>query len=139
MSDTVPTPSATETCRSVVIAYHRAIDDGDIETAQSYFLDDAVFEARGQRMTGRDEISAFFARRGTGDDQSLHIVSNDVARELSSTEVELDALVLLYDAQASGPYVLNRIVSTRHVLRLSPDGWKVALRAATPLRRAATN
>lgn len=133
---TGPTPSATETCRSIVIAYHRAIDVGDIETALSHFLDDAVFEARGQRMTGWDEIAAFFAKRGTGSDQSLHIVSNDVARALSDTEVELDALVLLYDPQASGPYVLNRIVSTRHVLRLSRDGWKVALRASQPLRPA---
>jgi len=69
--------AATET----VLAYHRAIDTGHATDAISLFTEDAVFQARGTELVGRDAISGFMTdREAQVGRHTVHVVANVVVR-----------------------------------------------------------
>ena len=129
-----PATEATET----VLAYHRAIDTGHATDAISLFTDDAVFQAKGTELLGRDAIRVFMTdREAQAERHTVHVVANLVVRRAQDDEVELSALVLLHVRQPDGGYALERVLDTTHVVTRDLSGWKIHRRLSRPLHDAA--
>lgn len=126
--------SRARAAEDVVLAYHRAIDTGRATDGLDLFTEDAVFQAKGRELVGREAIGGFLADRESQTDRhTVHVVANvSVVRE-GSDEIELNALVLLHVRHADGRYVLERVLDTTHVVTRSSSGWQVHRRFSRPL------
>lgn len=109
MSGPAPQPSASAGntdvtgCHTVLIDFLAAIDHGHATTAVDLFTDDASFAAGGQQLHGRDAISRFLAEREAEIERhTVHLVANEVSRQVTDSEVELDALIVLFVRQPTG-------------------------------------
>lgn len=122
-------------CHTVLVEYHRAIDTGRATAALEHFAEDAVFEARGHRFTGREEIRGFLTEREAMTDRaSVHVVAN--VRTVSGAtpdEPALSALVLLHARRPDGSYALERVLDTVHRFRRCGDCWCITSRESSPL------
>lgn len=125
---------AARAAQEVVLAYHRAIDTGRALEAVGLFSDDAVFQAKGVELVGRDAITGFLAdRQAQTGRHTVHVVANvSVVRE-DRDEVELRAFILLHVVQPDGRYDLERVLDTTHVIGRSAAGWRVQRRSSQPL------
>lgn len=122
--------------RAVVVAYHAAIDRGRATQGLSLFTEDAEFEAKGTILRGRAEIERFLADRETERDRhTVHVITSEAVRRADPNEIDLSAFVLLYVRRPDGEYALDRVLDTVHLLRRTPEGWRVARRSSKPLHR----
>lgn len=123
--------------QEVVLAYHRAIDTGRATAGIELFTDDAIFQAKGIELVGRDAIGGFLADRESQTDRhTVHVVANVSVVRAERDEIELSALVLLHVRHADGRYVLERVLDTTHVVTRGPSGWQVHRRLSRPLHAA---
>jgi len=121
----------------VVLAYHRAIDTGRATAGVELFTDDAIFQAKGVELVGREAIGSFLADRESQTDRhTVHVVANVSVVRAESDEIELSALVLLHVRHADGSYVLERVLDTTHVVTRGSSGWRVHRRFSRPLHAA---
>jgi ketosteroid isomerase-like protein len=126
-------------CRDIVVAYHGDIDRGHATTAIGYFADDALFEAGGRQLRGRDAILGFLAdRERRADRHTVHVIANTITSQTLSeggepAEISVSALVLLHVRGADGGYALERVLDTVHLFRPTQDGWKIVARQSAPL------
>lgn len=121
----------------VVLAYHRAIDTGRATAGIQFFTDDAIFQAKGMELVGREAIGGFLAdRQSQTDRHTVHVVANSSVVRAEPDEIELSALVLLHVRHTDGRYVLERVLDTTHVVTRGPDGWRVHRRFSRPLHGA---
>ncbi len=128
-----PEPSV-RAAEEVVLAYHRAIDDGRASEGIALFTDDAVFQAKGMHLVGRDAIAGFLNERQYQTERhTVHVVTNVRVTRGQPNEIELSALVLLHVRQADGRYDLERVLDTTHVMTRSAAGWRVHRRLSQPL------
>ena len=118
----------------VVVAYHRNIDLGRASAGIDLFEPDAVFQARGLELVGREAIAGFLAdREAQRDRHTVHVLANQVVRQVSTDEIEVLALVLLHVRQPDGSYTLERALDTTHVVRRGPAGWLIHQRLSRPM------
>jgi ketosteroid isomerase-like protein len=132
--DATPGWAASDHPEDVVLAYHRAIDAGHATEGIGLFTEDALFQARGSELTGRDAILGFLTEREAQRDRhTVHVVANAVARRRAADEAEVAALILLHVRQPDGGYALERVLDTVHVLRRNRGGWQICKRYSSPL------
>ncbi len=129
--------SPDEQCRALIVNYHGDIDRGRASAAIQYFDDDAEFEARGERLRGREQILKFLTDREAQTGRyTVHVVANPVTVESSHDTVEISALIMLHVRHQDGEYALERVLDTRHRFRSTPTGYKIVSRTSTPLHDA---
>ncbi len=133
---TLTSNAAAVGCHTVLIDFLAAIDHGHATTAVDLFTDDASFAARGQQLQGRDAISWFLAEREAETERhTVHVVANEVARQITDNRVELDALIVLLVRQPTG-YSIDRILDTTQVFSWTEAGWRIACRSTRPVDAA---
>ena len=131
------TELAARAAEDLVLAYHRAIDTGRATAGTQCFTEDALFQAKGVELVGREAIAGFFAdREAQTDRHTVHVVANASVVRAQSDEIELSALILLHVRQANGGYVLERVLDTTHVVTRGPSGWQIHRRYSRPLHAA---
>lgn len=118
----------------VVRGCHAAIDRGQAASALPMFTEDAHFEARGAVLKGQQQIGEFLRnRQAQTDRQTVHLITAELVEQVSATEVEMSAFVLLFLRGPKGDYTVDRVVDTRHVVHKTADGWRIARRYSHPL------
>lgn len=126
-------------CHAVLVDFLAAIDRGRATQALRLFTSDASFDARGRQLRGHEEIRRFLsAREADTDRHTVHLLANEVVRRCTSEELELTALLLLYERRLDGQYQVERVLDTAQTFRRTSDGWRISSRATTPLHPAAT-
>jgi ketosteroid isomerase-like protein len=125
--------------RDVVRAYHAAIDRGQAASALPMFTEDAYVEARDAVLRGQEEIGRFLRdRQAQTDRHTAHLITAEFVEHASDTEVETSAFVLVFVRGPQGEYAVDRVLDTRHVLRRTADGWRIARRYSHALHAGQT-
>jgi len=125
---------SADAAQEVVLAYHRAIDTGRASEGIDFFTDDAVLQAKGMNLVGREAIAGFLNERQSQTERhTVHVVANVSIVRAQPDEVELAALVLLHVQQDDGRYDLERVLDTTHVVTRTSAGWRVHRRLSRPL------
>ncbi len=125
------------TAEEAVLAYHRAIDTGRATAGIEFFTDDAIFQAKGIELVGREAIGGFLAARESQTDRhTVHVMANVSVVRAEADEIELSALILLHVRHADGRYVLERVLDTTHIVTRGSSGWRVHRRFSRPLHAA---
>ena len=123
-----------EQCRALLIDFLAAIDRGRATDALELFTPEAVFDARGTPLHGHDEIADFLiAREGETHRRTVHVIANDVVRRHDAAEIELSALLMLYERDAAGTYRLDRILETTQTFQRLATGWRISSRSTAPV------
>jgi hypothetical protein len=129
--------SPDKQCRALIVNYHGDIDRGRASAAIRYFDEDAEFEARGERLRGREQILRFLTdREAQTARHTVHVVANPVTVESSDDAVEISALIMLHVRNHEGGYALERVLDTRHRFRSTPSGYNIVSRRSTPIHPA---
>ncbi|SDT07742.1 SnoaL-like domain-containing protein [Brevibacterium sandarakinum] len=127
-----------EQCRTLLIDFLTAIDQGRATDALELFTPDAVFDARGTTLRGHDGIADFLAaREGETERHTVHVIVNDAVRRHEDREIELTALLMLYERQSDGTYRLDRILDTAQTFQRLSSGWRISARTTRPVHPAA--
>ena len=118
-------PSITEDRDEILqllYRYNHAIDSGDAEGWADTFTPDAVFDAAGRVMSGREELVTFAASVHG----SRHVVANPVIDVAGDTATVRAYILLAHGTPVSvaGTYA-DELVRTH-------DGWRFAKRVFTP-------
>lgn len=126
-----------EQCRTLLIDFLAAIDHGRATDALELFTPDAVFDARGATLRGHEEIAGFLAaREGETQRQTVHVITNDAVRCHDDHDLELTALLILYERAIDGTYRLDRILDTTQTFQRLPSGWRISSRTTRPAHPA---
>lgn len=126
-----------EQCRALLIDFLAAIDQGRATDALELFTPDALFDARGTTLRGHEEIANFLAaREGETQRHTVHVITNDAVRRHDDHDLELTALLILYERQIDGTYRLDRILNTTQTFQHLPSGWRISSRTTRPAHPA---
>ncbi len=127
-------------CHAVLVDFLAAIDRGRATQALELFTPDARFDARGQQIHGHDQIRRFLAAREADSERhTAHLIANEVPHQSSDDELELTALLFLYERRADGRYDLESVLDTVQIFRRTPQtGWRIRSRTTTPLHPPGT-
>ena len=129
----VPSWADTQDCRTVLLEFLAAIDEGRATEAVPLFTEDAEFDARGQALHGRGPIGEFLAdREAETHRQTLHVLANETAR-LEGATIVLRATLMLYERGPSGSYSLERVLATTQTFRSHQGTWRIEQRRTRPL------
>ena len=112
----------------VMYRYNHAMDGGDADEWAGTFTEDAVFNAAGQIVTGREELRTF--AQGVGGGGRRHVLANPVIDVDGDTARARAYIMLLSEGQIAvvGGY--------DDELARTSDGWKIAKRTFTIDQRA---
>jgi ketosteroid isomerase-like protein len=102
--------------------YNHAFDSRDAEGWADTFTDDAVFDAAGQVMSGREELVAF----ASGVGGRRHVVANPLV-EVAGDTATVRAYLFLFQGTT-----LARTGSYEDELMRTPAGWRFAKRVFKP-------
>lgn len=123
---------ARTTCEALFHDVHGLIDDGRATEAIDLFVDDAVFEVRGDRYTGRSEILRFLAhRQGLVDRRTRHAGTNFRFQRTTPTTARASALLIVFIAEGdAAPSALPEAVTDCEMtFRWTfAAGWRLASR-----------
>lgn len=128
------TEDGLKACERLVHAFAWHIDHHEAEQAAALFAQDAVFERRGEALTGRPAIRAAFLRRPVAL-TTRHVCSNLLlSAEASNRIIGRSYFTLYRDDGSSGlpPRLeLPEFVGEYHdVFALTDQGWRIAYRSA---------
>lgn len=131
--DLEPRSVAVQRCREVLANFLAAIDRGRATHAVCLFTAGACLDARGVKLQGRDQIARFLADREREERVTVHLTCNEVVLRATEDELELTALLLLYERRAEGRYELTHALETTQLFRRqSRDGWLIHARTVAP-------
>ena len=102
--------------------YNHAFDSGDAEGWADTFTDDAVFDAAGRVMSGREELVAF----ASGVGGRRHVLANPLI-EVAGDTATVRAYLLLFQGKT-----LARTGASDDAVVRTPAGWRFAKRVFRP-------
>ena len=102
--------------------YNHAIDNGDAEGWADTFTADAVFDAGGNLMSGREDLVAF----ASSVHGSRHVVANPVI-DIAGDTATVRAYILLSRGEP-----LSVVGTYEDDVVRTDDGWRFAKRVFTP-------
>lgn len=80
---------ASGACHDVLVAYLTAVDHHRATDALPCFTDDAQIAARGQHLSGREEINRFLAERQADTARhTAHLIANEVIEYVDGDRIE---------------------------------------------------
>lgn len=123
---------AASLCRSVLLEFLALIDRGQARRALDLFSDDAVLDARGERLNGHAQIGRFLAIREGEDRQTAHLITNEVVRNATAHTVTIAALVVLLE-RSDGEFLLRDVLDSTQRFERHGDRWLIASRHLRPL------
>lgn len=120
---------------SNAFAYH--LDRGELDAMLELFTPDAVFDRAGQVLDGIDEIRAAMRQRPT-DIVTRHVLTNVHFLSVEPGVAEAQSYVTVYHAKATESGQADgspagRLMEFRDRFQKTPDGWRIASRAARPI------
>jgi SnoaL-like domain len=126
--------NARAACHDVLVAYLTAVDHHRGTDALPCFTHDAQVVARGQHLSGREEIGRFLAERQADTTRhTAHLIVNEVFEHVDTDHVELRARVVLLLHQPTHGYHVDQVVETSQTFRPTTTGWRIAQRDESPL------
>ena len=128
------TQGARSACHNLLVAYLTAVDHHRALDAMPCFTEDAQIVARGQQLSGREEIGRFLAERQADSSRhTAHLIVNEAFDHVDADSAELDARVVLLLHQPPEGYQVDQIVETTQTFRLTNAGWRISQRNEWPL------
>jgi hypothetical protein len=123
---------ARQACEALFHAFHGLIDDGRARAAIDLFVDEAVFELRGEEHRGRDAILRFLtAREARADRRTRHAGTNFRFRLTSENTATASALLIVFAAHddETPPARPEAVTDCEMAFRHSPAiGWRITER-----------
>ncbi|MFI5046926.1 MAG: nuclear transport factor 2 family protein [Acidimicrobiia bacterium] len=112
----------------VLYRYNHAFDSGDADEWAGTFTEDAVFNAAGRVMNGREELRTFAG--GAGGGGRRHLLMNPVIDVEGDTAHVRAYVVLLRDG------AIGAVGGYDDELARTAEGWRIAKRTFTVEQRA---
>lgn len=124
-----------QACETVSIQYALYLDGKDWENLPNAFAPDGVWEVLGNKMTGPDEIRAYWKSRTVDWDPNhgrLHQISNQVIEVIDRDHARGTSRVVVYfyDTRPGANSSLTPLLIARNHDQFvrTPNGWKIAHR-----------
>lgn len=130
-------PSSLEICERLARTFYRLLDRNDMDGVLDLAWDDCQWVRAGEPQVGHEAMRKVMLARPPGV-VGRHLVSNEVARQLSETEIEVgyDLLYLAAPSEApegsEKPVIRPKILSGTDRYRLQMGQWKLAWKRAVP-------
>lgn len=124
-------------CERLIVRYCTFVDFGEASRIPELFTEDATWSGTDLRLDGREQITAWFARReGVTRRVSRHVMTNVAVDVLSPDEAESVSYLVNYrhdrdegDTTLPAPARLPKWVGECHDrFRRTADGWRFSAR-----------
>lgn len=130
-------PSSLEICERLARTFYRLLDRNDMDGVLAMAWEDCQWVRAGEPRIGHDAMREVMLARSP-DVVGRHLVSNEVARKLSDTEIEVgyDLLYLAAPSEApeggERPVIRPKILSGTDRYRHRNGEWRLAWKRAVP-------
>lgn len=94
--------------REEVEKYYKAYNDGDFETASTYYSDDVIFEYQGKRYEGKENVFDWFAELGQAFNEEM--TPTNILFDEDKMAVEMENIL---EAKVDIPNLLGRPISLK--------------------------
>jgi ketosteroid isomerase-like protein len=115
--------------------YARGLDRFDPKEALSAYTDDAVWDATAvglERYEGREQVLAFFERDAGSMAEQCHLITNHIVNFDDDDHARGTNYVYSEGRTTKGASI-KAIALNVDTYRRTPEGWKIASRAISPL------